>query len=85
VVEVVAAVVATSLLPLEKAFGLVLNGDAFFELGVVISTTVASVHGYQESIEFILRVMARLISVSGDTSIVVKERHLSFKLQYLAI
>jgi hypothetical protein len=28
-----------------------------------------------------LRVVARLVSVSGDTSIVVKERHLSYKLQ----
>jgi len=81
VIEVVAAVVATSLLPLEKAFSLVLNGDAFFELGVVVSTAVASVHGYQECVEFILRVVARLVSVSGDTSIVVKERHLSYKLQ----
>jgi hypothetical protein len=44
VVKVVAAVIATSFLPLEEAFSLVLNGDALLELSVVISTAVPSVH-----------------------------------------
>jgi hypothetical protein len=81
VVKVVAAVITTGLLPLEKAFSLVLNGNALFKLRVVISTAVTSIHWYEKCVEFILGVVTRLVSVGGDTSIVVKERHLSYKLQ----
>ena len=78
-VKVVATVIATSFLPLEKAFSLMLYSNALLELSIVVSAAVSSVHWDEKCVEFILGVVARLVSVGGDTSVVVKERHLSFK------
>ena len=72
-VEVVTTVVSPSLLPREKAFGLVLNSDAFLELGVIVSTPVTSVHRNEECVELFLGMVPWFVSVRRNTSVIVKE------------
>ena len=74
-VEIIAAVVTTRRLPREDGFGLVLNHNAFFELGIVVFAAVASVHGNEHGIELVLRVLTWLVFVVGLARRVVKEGH----------
>ena len=66
VIEVVAALILVSSLPLESRLGLVLHHDALLELRVVVSARVAPVLGNLQGVQFFRAVGPRLEFVVGD-------------------
>ena len=76
VVEVVAAVLATQLLPRHMVHGrLVLHHNALLEGGVMVLAIVTAIHGDLESVQLFLRVNSRLEDIVWLANVVVPKCH----------
>jgi len=75
VVKVVSTVFSAGRLPLENAFGLVLDDNALLELGVVILAGVTVGGRDKKGVKFVSGVLPRHKFVGGNANVVVKESH----------